>query len=280
MLGLIIRFIWRLIVLALVLALAYVTSVYIFPYLDKRLPIFIVSALIYVFIAYFGLPLIIRFSQLVIKPHHIPRYAVTSDGWPSDPVNLVIIAKNRRHLSRSFEAIGWYKADKLNFLNCFRGVMAMVLDWPYFKAPFSSLYLFGRKFDVGFQLPYGKTLSPRKRHHVRFWQLDKSLPDEAGHVGYWLDKLKKFLHLRQTVWIGAAVDDYSISGINWRNLQLTHAVRHDHLSERDLIIKQLKDAGLIKKLDSIDAGEPFELRGQQLRGKFKVGRQLKIIILK
>ena len=46
---------------------------------------------------------------------------------------------------------------------------AFVLNAPYPTAPFSTLYLFGRPQDVGFQEPIDD--SPRKRHHIRFWAL-------------------------------------------------------------------------------------------------------------
>ena len=51
---------------------------------------------------------------------------------------------------------------------------------PYPTAPFSTLYLFARGQDVGFQKAIDS--SPRKRHHVRFWALGLVL-GEIEHMG-------------------------------------------------------------------------------------------------
>jgi hypothetical protein len=50
-----------------------------------------------------------------------------------------------------------------------RMIRAFVLNSPYPTAPFSTLYLFGRGQDIGFQKAIDN--SPRNRHHVRFWAL-------------------------------------------------------------------------------------------------------------
>ena len=48
-------------------------------------------------------------------------------------------------------------------------IRAFVFNSPYPTAPFSTLYLFGRGQDVGFQKAIDN--SPRKRNHIRFWSL-------------------------------------------------------------------------------------------------------------
>jgi len=45
-------------------------------------------------------------------------------------------------------------------------VRAFALNSPYPTAPFSTLYLFGRGQDIGFQKAIDD--SPRKRHHIHF----------------------------------------------------------------------------------------------------------------
>jgi hypothetical protein len=274
------RTIWRVVVLALAVALTYLTVFVLFPYLDDRVPVAIAAFVLYCFVAYFGIPTLIRFWRLVIKPNHIPLYATTPDGWASDPVNIAVAAKSKRHLIKAMKQAGWYKADKHNFLNTLREVYAIALNKPYPTAPFSKLYLFGRNFDIGFQISYGINGSPRKRHHVRFWQLGAKIQDTHKHEAFWLKLLKRFLGQEKTVWIGAAVDDIDIKGIRWRNLQLNHSTHAEHYRERDYIIDTLKKEALVKTVHTVKAGEPFTMRSQNFGSEFIVDGTLRVVELK
>jgi hypothetical protein len=140
-----------------------------FPFLDQRLPLFYALLLIYVGIAYFGLPALIRTLRLVVRPNHIPLYATTADGLPSDPVNIAVVAKSRRHFIAAMQSAGWNVSDKVTVRTTLQEAYAIVFAKPYPAAPFSPMYLFNRTFDIGFQIPYGKNGSPRHRHHIRFW---------------------------------------------------------------------------------------------------------------
>jgi hypothetical protein len=264
------RTVWRLLVLALTVSLAYITAFVLFPFLDARAPLIIVLLLLYGFVAYFGIPTLVRIWRLVIKPNHIPLYATTGDGWPSDPVNIAVIAGSRRHLVKAMKQAGWYKADKPSFKNTLREGYSILFDKPYPTAPFGKLYLFGRKSDIGFQIPYGKNKSPRKRHHVRFWQLGVKGMDIHHHEAFWVKLLKRFLGQEKTVWIGAAIDDIDIKGVRWRNLQITHSVHSEHHRERDYIIDTLEKESLVKKVYTVKSGEPFTLRDFIVDGTLRV----------
>ena len=56
-------------------------------------------------------------------------------------------------------------------------VRAFVFNSPYPTAPFSTLYLFGRGQDIGFQKAIDN--SPRKRHHIRFWSLSLTRAEDT-----------------------------------------------------------------------------------------------------
>lgn len=275
------RTLWRLLVLALVIGLAYSSTFVLLPFLDRRLPIFPALLILYFVLAYIGIPLIIRIWRVVIKPNHIPRYVTTPDGWPSDPVNIAIVAKNKRQLIAAMRQAGWYTADRASLKNLLREAYAIVFAQPYPTAPFSALYLFGRTFDVGFQIPYGKNGSPRHRHHVRFWQLiEKPHQDKSNHFSYWLERVRRFFGRKRTVWIGAAIDDTSPRGVRWRNLQITHANDAEHTKERDLIIQTLQDADQVRRIDTIRDGEPFKMRSQNIGTTFVVDGTIKVVQLK
>lgn len=275
------RTLWRLLVLLLVIGLAYVSTFVLLPFLDRRLPIFPTLLILYLLIAYVGIPLIIRIWRIVFKANHIPRYVTSPDGWPVDPVNIAIVAKNKHHLIRSMRDAGWYTADKATIKNMLREAYAMIFARAYPTAPFSSLYLFGRPFDVGFQIPYGRNGSPQHRHHVRFWQLiEKPHIDKSDHFSYWLARVRRFFGRKRTIWIGAAVDDVYPFAIRWRNLQFTHGNDPEHTKERDYIILTLLEAGLVRKVNVIKDGEPFKIRSQNLGRTFIVDGNIKVVELK
>ena len=279
--GFIIHAVWRVLTLILVILLAIGTSLFFIPYVDRKLPIFPVILIVYVLVAYILIPFIVRFWRLVIKPNHIPRYATTGDGWPADPVNIAIIAKSERHLRRAMARAGWYEADRSTLRNDLHEAYALLFDKPYFTAPFSALYLFGRKFDIGFQIPYGKNKSPRHRHHVRFWRLrDKPGVADDLHFAYWFERIKHLFGRKRTIWIGAAIDDVHPVGVRWRNLQLTHGNHSEHTLERDLIIQSLVDAGAVKTVTEIKDGEPFKMRSQNIGTSFVVDGYIKVVTLK
>ncbi len=279
--GFIIRTIWRILTLILVIGLAIGTSFFFIPYVDQKLPIFPVILIVYVLVAYILIPAVVRFWRLVIKPDHIPRYATTRDGWAADPVNIAIVAKSQRHLRRAMERAGWFEADKATIANNTREAFAIALDKPYPTAPFSPLYLFGRKFDIGFQIAYGKNKSPRKRHHVRFWRLhDKPTKPDDHHFTYWFERIRHLFGRRRTIWIGAAIDDKNAVGVLWHNLQFTHGNNPEHTLERDFIINSLNEAGAVKTITTIKDGEPFTMRSQNIGTSFVVDGYITVVTLK
>lgn len=278
----ILRITWRLLTIILVIILALVSSLILFPYLDRRMPIFPAALIVYGLVAYVLLPLISRFWRVVFKPNHIPLYAVTSDGWPADPINIAFVAKNKRQLIRALEKSGWLLADKMNFGTALKLARSFAFDLDYPRAPFSNMYLLGRPFDIGFQKPRGTSASPRTRHHVRLWQLelDKKSIIEHEHFHFWKELLRQFTNRNKKIWIGAAIDDNRPLAIQWRNLQFLHGNNKDTNLERDLIIDDLSKNGLIQQQTTIKAGEPFRFYGQVIGNRFICDGQLKIVSLK
>ena len=92
------RSLWRVLIFAAGTLILWFTVFRAFPYADARLPLYVVLLLLYCFLAYVAIPALIRVFRLVIKPNRIPLYVTMSDCWPSDPVNLAVIVKDRQHL--------------------------------------------------------------------------------------------------------------------------------------------------------------------------------------
>lgn len=279
--GFILRLVWRLLIFLLGIFTVYATIFMAFPYLNDKLPIAIALLVIYCLIAYFAIPTLVRLWRLVIKPNHIPMYATTGDGWPSDPVNIAIVANSEKHFKAAMEKAGWYIADRNSLKNSILEAISIVFRTPYPNAPFSKLYLFGRAQDIGFQIPSNDRLSAYSRHHVRFWRLE--LPENISHHGHyyhWVKKLRHLLGADKEVWIGAAIEDKHSLGIRWRSGQLTHRNNKDIDSERDLIVSLLKESSQLKTISTIKAGDPFKIRGQQFDNKFISDGTLQVVELR
>jgi hypothetical protein len=117
-----------------------------------------------------------------------------------------------------------------------------VLNKSYPTAPFSTLYLFGRGQDIGFQKAIDD--SPRKRHHVRFWALSLERAEATlGTADFWLNTDRPPLDT-SVLWIGAATKDTGFS-LTKLTFQITHATDPDTNIERDYILDELKKNGAI-----------------------------------
>ena len=162
---LLIRLLRRLLVLGLGIFSVWLIVFVVFEIADRRLPWVLALAATYGIGAYIILPRAVRMGLKILQRKRVPRFTITGDGLPGDPVNLVLIG-TLQQLHAAFAIAGWSEADRLNLASSWRMVRAFVFNSPYPSAPFSTLYLFGRGQDFGFQKPIGD--SPRKRHHIRF----------------------------------------------------------------------------------------------------------------
>jgi hypothetical protein len=207
----------------------------VFRFVEHRLPWILALGLTYGIAAYFILPRAVRMGLKVLQHKRVPRYTVTGDGLPGDPVNLALIG-NLGQLRGAFAQAGWLEADRLGLASSWRMVRAFVLNRPYPTAPFSTLYLFGRGQDMGFQKAIDN--SPRKRHHVRFWVMSALRAQQTvGTASFWLNTDRPSDDER-VLWVGAATKDTGFS-LTRLTFQVTHATDADANSERDYIIAEL-----------------------------------------
>lgn len=245
----------RLLVVALGAVTVWLIAFVIFDFADQRLPVALAVACTYALAAYVVLPRAIRIGLRLLQRGRVPSYTLTSDGFPGDPVNLALIG-TMRQLRTAFAAAGWSEADALNLASSWRMVRAFVLNQPYRAAPFSTLYLFGRGQDVGFQQPIGD--SPRKRHHVRFWAISFNRAEQTLDTpSFWLDTLRPSDDER-ALWIGAATRDTGFS-LTRLSFQITHATDADTNEERDFIVEALEKCGAITNFRLHRPSERFEI---------------------
>jgi LssY C-terminus len=233
------RFVQRLAVLGLGIVAVWLI-VYVFRITDRRLPTILSLWVAYMLAAYLILPRIVRMSVKILQRKKVPSFTLTGDGLPGDPVNLVLIGKLDK-VRAAFVAAGWTEADALNR--------------PYPGAPFSTLFLFGRGQDVGFQKAING--SPRKRHHVRFWSLSLEQTEETlGTAEFWLNTDRP-ADEEAALWVGAATKDTGMSFTRF-TFKVTHKTASDTNAERDLIVSELKRVGAVASVASYQAGESLE----------------------
>ena len=127
-------------------------------------------------------------------------------------------------------------------------IRAFVLNSPYPTAPFSTLYLFGRGQDIGFQKAIDN--SPRKRHHIRFWALSSARAESTlGTSSFW-QNTDRPPDDASALWVGAGTKDTGFS-FTQLTFQITHATDADTNSERDFIVAELKKNRVIGDVDFI-----------------------------
>jgi hypothetical protein len=225
--------------------------VFVFRWVDNSLTWILALSVTYAFAAYLILPRAVRMALKILQRRRVPRFTVTSDGLPGDPVNLALIG-TLGQLRTAFATAGWTDADRLNLASSWRMARTFVLNEPYPTAPFSTLYLFGRGQDVGFQRAIDD--SPRKRHHVRFWA--KSLAQVEADVdaaSFWLNTDRPNEN-DCVLWVGAGTKDTGFS-LTRLTFQVTHATDSDTNAERDYIINELRKCGVVENLTLYKTGD-------------------------
>ncbi|MGO9421882.1 LssY C-terminal domain-containing protein [Roseiarcus sp.] len=227
---------------------------FVFRVTDQRLPTILTLALVYGIAAYVILPRIVRMSLKLLKRGSVPSFTLTGDGFPGDPVNLALVG-TFAELNAAFARAGWIAADPLGLKSSWGMAVSFVLNRPYPNAPFSTLYLFGRKQDIGFQKPIDG--SPRKRHHIRFWALSPDRAGEANTPAFWLNADRPPLD-EPALWVGAGTRDTGLSFTRF-TFQFTHATADDTNAERNFILGELKAAGVIGKATWHKEGERLNL---------------------
>lgn len=241
----------RLLVLGLGVLTVWVIAFVVFDAADKRLPLALALAVTYALAAYVILPRAIRLGLRILRRGRVPSYTTTGDGLPGDPVNLALIG-TLDQLRRAFIAAGWHEADPLSLRSSWRMVEAFVLNRPYPSAPFSTLYLFGRGQDIGFQRPIGG--SPRKRNHVRFWAISIVRAEAVLNTAEFWRNAAHPQAREPMLWVGAGTRDTGLS-LTRLTFQVTHATDADTNAERDVIIGELDRCGVIAHVRTYLPGE-------------------------
>ena len=162
----------------------------------------------------------------------------TTDRIPGDPINVGFIG-SKAELIHAFTVAGWHPADAITWRSSLEIGESVIFDRPYADAPVSTLLFDGRRQDLAFEKPVGR--SADRRNHVRFWKTDE-------------------LREGRPLWLGSASFDRGV-GVSHDTGQITHHIGPDVDAERDTVIADLKKAGVL--------ASSFEMEG---RGPTSHGR--------
>jgi LssY C-terminus len=144
----------------------------------------------------------------------------TAQGIPGGPLNVGLVGSKEDVLC-AMHAAAWYPADPITLRSSLEIIGSVVLDRPYRDAPVSSLFYDGRREDLAFEKPDGR--SADRRHHVRFWEVLK-----RGEEG-------------RPVWLGSVTFDRDV-GLSRDTGQVTHHIAPDIDAARDGLTDDLKAA--------------------------------------
>ena len=223
----------------------------VFETADNRLPWILAVGVTYGIAAYIILPRVIRLGLKILQRSLVPSYTITGDGLPGDPVNLALIG-TLPQLRAAFATLGWSEADRLGVASSWRMIRAFVLNSPYPTAPFSTLYLFGRGQDIGFQKAVDN--SPRRRHHIRFWALSQTRAQENWRAADFWKRTDRPPDNDRVLWVGAATRDTGLS-LTRLSFQITHATDSDTNVERDYIVAELIKSRSIETVEVYQSGQ-------------------------
>jgi hypothetical protein len=203
---------------------------------DYRLALTAVAVLLVVYgiLAYFFLPLVWKRYEHQKALAGLSMVTRTGDGIPGDPINVGVVGAKEDVLC-AMHAAGWFPADPTTLSSSLKIIGSVVLDRPYRGAPVSRLFYNGKRQDLAFEKPTGK--SADKRHHVRLWQAS-----DSGQEG-------------RPVWLGAVTFDRGV-GFSHRDAKITHHIAPDIDAERDLLSDDLKDAKVVESTYEVEGIGP------------------------
>jgi hypothetical protein len=188
----------------------------------------------------------------------------TAQDIPGDPINVGLVGSREDVLCAMHAAI-WYPADPITLRSSLEIVGSVVVDRPYRDAPVSSLFYEGRREDLAFEMPDGR--SADRRHHVRFWEVLK-----RGEEG-------------RTVWLGSVTFDRDV-GLSHYTGQVTHHIGPDVDAERDGLTDDLKTAKVVEAVYEVSGigptlngrngeGDPYYTDGEIKISRLVIGCNVK-----
>ena len=166
-------------------------------------------------------------TELGKKVDGLPRRVNDQFNNLGDMVNFVIVGSEQQ-VQSAFEAAGWRLADKSVEEAVINVVLVTYEKKDYLQMPMSTLYLFNRAQDFGYEQAEAYSVVA-SRHHFRLWKAP-------------------FTWNGQLVWVGAGTHDIGFEK-DQRNGKVTHKIDPAVDGERDYISETLGKTGKIKSMN-------------------------------
>ena len=166
----------------------------------------------------------------------LPRRVNDQFNNLGDMVNFIIVGSEQQ-VQSALDAANWHPADTDNRKAVINAVLQTMDKKDYLAMPMSTLYLFGRKQDYGYEMaePYAMVAS---RHHFRIWKAP-------------------FTWNGQAVWVGAGTHDIGFEK-DQRNGNVTHKIDPAVDGERDNIGSSLQKSRKTKMLSYYLPPDPVQ----------------------
>ena len=202
--------------------------------LRVALTVGLVTLAAYGLIAYIVLPVAWTHYEHQKKLAGLTMVTHTAQGIPGDAINVGLVGSKEDVLC-AMHAAGWFPADPITFRSSVEIIGSVILRRPYSDAPVSPLYYAGRREDLAFEKPVGR--SADQRNHVRFWEVLKSGQED------------------RPVWLGSATFDRDV-GLSRYTGQVTHHIGPDIDAERDGLTDDLKNAKVVEAIYEVTGVGP------------------------
>ena len=174
-----------------------------------------------------------------------------------DMVNFVLVGSEQQ-VQTALQAANWHVADTDNNKAVLNAIMQTYDKKDYLAMPMSSLYLYGRRQDFGYEMaePYAMVAS---RHHFRIWKAPFTWEGKA-------------------VWAGAGTHDIGFEK-DQRNGKVTHKIDPAVDGERDNIGSSLQKSGKAKTLSYYLPPDPVQGAKNATGGGYHSDGRILVVIL-
>ena len=187
----------------------------------------------------------------------LPRRVNDQFSNLGDMVNFVIVG-SQKDVQSALTASDWHVADTNNTRAALNAVLQTYDNKDYLAMPMSTLFLFGRKQDFGYEMaePIAMVAS---RHHFRLWKAP-------------------FTWSGQEVWVGAGTHDIGFAK-DKRNNNVTHKIDPAVDGERDNIGTSLQKSNKARTFSYYLPPNPVqEAKNATGDGYYSDGRLLVIFL--
>jgi hypothetical protein len=187
----------------------------------------------------------------------LPRRVNDEFQNQGDMVNFVLVGSEQQ-VKDALDAASWRIADTDNKEAVLKAVLETYQKKDYLQMPMSTLYLFGRKQDYGYELAQAYSVVA-SRHHFRIWKAPVT----------WNG---------QTMWAGAGTHDIGFEK-DQRNGKVTHKIDPAVDGERDNIGQTLQASGKAKSLSYYLPPDPVQGAKNATGGGYHSDGRILVVVL-